>query len=332
MRKYAALMYPSLSMYPYVNPWSYNYAMNQNFAVDSADSVASKPVDSTASKPADSGSSAVPKPADSGSAMAPKPADPSSSTKPLSGVPASPGSTNLRDELVLDNKGIPLTGYASTTTFTDASMTACGNRWDGTYKTADGKCGRNFTMHGPLSTISSYWWDKQFNALEWVENADGSGKCDTPGYELCYKLTPIKSGSTKFANDKLPPPVVVKVGDRCGDRGWCDGTDDTASSTTRKDFSVEEAVNSKTAWDIDFPTRMHFDLMAGSFPMDHEWSNFNYNKATNGNWNFLVKFERVDCSQHKKIPSGVGQFASGCECDKTPCNDLCKDRIGQKCK
>jgi hypothetical protein len=234
--------------------------------------------------------------------------------------------------LVISDDGMPYSGLASTTTFTDASKTACGNRWHGTYKTADGKCGRNYTMHGPLATISAFWWDKRFKEVPWVENADGTGKCDTPGFELCYELTPVKSGASKFAGDPLPPPLVIKVGDRCGDKGWCDGTNDKPGSTTGRDFSVSEAVNSKTAWTIDDATRMHFDIMAGSIPMDNPWSNYNYNKNTTGNWNFLVRFKRVDCSQHMKVSSGTDQYAAGCECSPGQCNDFCKDEIGNNCK
>lgn len=248
---------------------------------------------------------------------------------PSGGTPAS---AVVADELVISDDGMPFSGLASTTTFTDASKTACGNRWRGTYKTADGQCGRNYTMHGPLSTISAFWWDKRFKEVPWVENADGTGKCDTPGFELCYELTPVKSGASKFAGDPLPPPLVVKVGDRCGDKGWCDGTNDTPGSTTGRDYSVSEAVNSKTAWTIDEATRMHFDIMAGSIPMDNPWSNYNYNKNTTGNWNFLVRFKRVDCAQHMKVPSGTDQYAPGCECTPGQCTDFCKDEIGNDCK
>jgi hypothetical protein len=195
----------------------------------------------------------------------------------------------------ISNVAMPDTGVASMSSFKDSDMTDCGKKKD-----PDG----SFRSHGPLVAMNHYFYDQYYTAqtkqdqlwhIPEVERPP-TGMCN----DLCFELTAKRNGDGN--NGPIPQsPIVVKVGDRCGDgekpddekHSWCDADNNTPSSYSRK---------MDGPWKLSDTTFVHFDLMCMSLNKDNathfEWLKYGlkdcYPDAQT--FNFLIDFKRVPCT------------------------------------
>jgi hypothetical protein len=207
--------------------------------------------------------------------------------------PIRPRQETSNSAVVLGKDGMPLYGIASTTSFWDADMTACGKQPTGKLKTWEGD--RNdFRKHGPLAAINHRWYKTQYsNDPPYnVASQDFYSKSirATNGFcnAHCYELTALRPADGR-TNDMPKVPIVVKIADECTDAGYCDATELCANTHTS---GISR--NASNAWPIGVPTHVHFDVMAASLMPNHPWYKYSLN-VRGASTNFLVRFKRVTC-------------------------------------
>jgi hypothetical protein len=198
--------------------------------------------------------------------------------------------------VVVGKDGMPLYGIASTTSFWDSDMTACGKQPRGKIPTREGDR-NNFRAHGPLAAINHRWYkthyanDPPHNKLSHDFYSKSIRALEGFCNEHCYELTAIQTAYGR--RDRMPSaPIVVKIGDECTDVGWCDATEFSPSGHTS---GITK--HAKNTWPIAVPTHVHFDVMAGSLQPDHPWYGYSLN-VPNADTNFLVRFRRVACTSN----------------------------------